>query len=87
MVRKSVLVVCLWMVAISASAAEPLMVRQLDYLAGQWDCSGTAFASPMAPEHATTGTAKLGWILDGKWLSFAYMEKKTAANPMPYSVS
>ena len=86
MARRSVLVVCLMVVALSVGAAEP-MVRQLDFLAGQWDCSGTAFASPMGPEHATVGTAKAGWILDGKWLAFSYMEKKTAANPMPFSLS
>ncbi|HUP58795.1 MAG TPA: hypothetical protein VNA69_00095 [Thermoanaerobaculia bacterium] len=31
------------------------MLRQLDYFAGNWQCSGIAWATPMAPEHATRG--------------------------------
>jgi hypothetical protein len=59
-------------------------IRQLDALAGTWRCSGTAFASPEAPQHATSGEATLKWDLDGHWLPFTYAEKKTAENPMPY---
>jgi hypothetical protein len=79
-------VVCLFVVATSVFAADP-MLRQLDYFAGQWKCSGVAFANPMAPEHATAATVKANWMMGGQWLAFTYAEKKTGVNPMPYSVS
>ena len=63
------------------------MLRQLDYFAHDWQCSGTAYASPMAPEHRTMATVTSKWGLNGYWVPFTYAEKKTAENPMPFMVS
>jgi Protein of unknown function (DUF1579) len=63
------------------------MVRQLDYFAGAWQCSGIAYANPMMPEHPTRAEVTAQWGLNGYWLPFTYAEKKTGANPMPFTVS
>jgi len=78
--------------AATALADEPMMMkpdpmlRQLDYFAGNWTCSGTAFAMPGSPEHATKGNVTVSWGLNGYWLPFSYRESKTTANPMPFRV-
>ena len=87
---KKIALVCLLVLLPVAAFAhhheEAAPVRQLDPLAGNWRCSGTAFASPMAPQHATSGEVSMQWDLDGHWLPFTYAEKKTADNPMPFMV-
>ena len=71
-----------------APAMKPdAMLRQLDYFAGTWQCSGTAYQTPMAPEHPTKGDVVMKWGLDGYWLPFSYTERKTADNPMPFAVN
>ena len=63
----------------------PAEQAQLDYFDGTWQCTGTAFASPMGPEHKTTATvhAHKGSV-GGRWTHIAYDEDKTPANPTPY---
>jgi hypothetical protein len=63
------------------------MVRQLDSLAGMWRCSGTAYATPMGPEHPTAAEVTMKWDLGGYWLPFNYAEKKTAMNANPFRVT
>ena len=87
--KKTMLVLGLMIVGALAAygdAPDP-MLRQLDFLAGSWRCSGTAFASPDSPQHATMGEVTGKWGLDGHWLPFEYAEKKTAANGNPMRVS
>lgn len=61
-------------------------MSQLAYFAGTWNCSGKTFATPMGPEHATTGVARGQMSLGGFRLVINYDETKTAANPMPFHV-
>lgn len=68
-----------------APAASPL--RQLDFLAGSWKCSGDVFATPISPARKSVGTSEVKWMLDGKWLGFTYAEKKTDAAPEPVTFS
>jgi hypothetical protein len=63
------------------------MLRQLDAMAGKWQCKGMAYATPWFPEHPTVGEVSQSWMLDGKWMAFTYTEKKTAQNPTPFIVS
>ena len=58
----------------------------LQPIAGTWHCSGTAFASPMGPEHPTEGIVHADWVLGGNWLRADYQETKTAKNPNPIMV-
>jgi hypothetical protein len=68
------------------SAPDPIM-QQLDVMVGTWKCSGMAYTTPWFPEHPTTGEVSEKWMLDGKWLAFTYMEKKTAQNPTPFTIT
>lgn len=77
----------LLLLTMTAAAGPDPKVRQLEPLAGPFHCSGTAFASPIAPQHATTGEVTTRWDLDGNWLAFTYAEKKTAGNPGAFRVS
>lgn len=63
------------------------LLRQLDPLAGKWQCKGIAYATPWFPEHPTVGEVSQEWILGGKWLAYTYAEKKTAENPMPFTAT
>jgi uncharacterized protein DUF1579 len=91
--RRLSLALILVFVATSLLAAEmPEMkpdpkLRQLDYLAGSFACTGTAFATPMGPEHPTQATVSAGWQLNDYWLAFTYAESMTDKNPMPFTVS
>ena len=60
------------------------MLRQLDFLAGKWRCSGTAFAMADMPEHATSAEVTSAWDASGYWLALTYAEKKTADNAKPF---
>lgn len=84
--RKLSLVVCL-LIACSALAMDPNpRLKELEIFAHNYTCTGTAFANPMSPEHATQASVTGGWTLDGNWISFSYIEMKTAKNPMPFAV-
>ena len=93
--KRLTLMVVLVLVATAAAANQhdekkamaPDMLRQLDPLAGKWQCKGIAYATPWFPEHPTMGEVSQEWILDGKWLAFTYAEKKTAENPMPFTAT
>jgi hypothetical protein len=61
------------------------MVRQLDYFAGSWTCTGVDFASEMGPEHKTQATVTAKWDMNGYWLNLRYSQMKTAGNPMPFT--
>jgi len=63
------------------------MLRQLDFLHGDWRCEGIAYATPMGPEHATRGTVSTHWTMDDRWLAFTYAEKKTPQSAMPFMVT
>jgi hypothetical protein len=53
----------------------PAELRQLDYFAGTWDCTGEDFPSQFpGPTGKTTGTAKSAWELDNQWLGLNYTE-------------
>ena len=62
-------------------------MKQLEPLAGTWQCKGIAYATPWFPEHATTAEVTQKWVMDGKWMAYHYAEKKTAENPMPFAAS
>jgi hypothetical protein len=84
--RKLTLVVCL-LIACSALAMDPNpRLKELEIFAHNYTCTGTAFANPMSPEHATQANVTGTWTLDGNWISFSYIETKTAKNPMPFAV-
>jgi len=70
--------------AAPAPAAVPPEQAQLDYFVGQWHCNGTAFASPMGPEHKTTAMLRASKAVGDRWLHITYDEDKSAQNPTPY---
>ncbi|MCU1350673.1 MAG: hypothetical protein JWO56_3703 [Acidobacteria bacterium] len=61
----------------------PSKLPELQYFAGNWDSTGTGFASPGMPEHPTKGKAVGGWTLSNQWLAISYDEMKTPANAHP----
>src|SRR5437870_3074377 len=63
--------------------APPAELAQLAFFEGNWTCTGTGFASPMGPEHATTATVHGAKAVGGMWVHIAYDENKTAANATP----
>src|SRR5436309_536240 len=78
--------------AISASAQAPAPngppspapeLAKLAFFAGDWTCKGKAEASPMGPEHATSGKVHIAKEIGGFWYVGTYTETKTAANPHP----
>jgi len=62
----------------------PDELSQYDFMVGTWHCTGTAFASPMMAEHATTATVHVNKAVGGHWLHATYDENKTPANSNPY---
>jgi hypothetical protein len=73
----------MFMLALMATAASAQSAADLKAFEGTWKCTGVAFASEMAPEHATTATVTGRWIMGGKWMDVHYTEMKTAKNPHP----
>ncbi|HEX8170606.1 MAG TPA: DUF1579 family protein [Thermoanaerobaculia bacterium] len=71
----------------AAFAAPAANVQPVAWFAGHWQCSGIAYANPMAPEHPTRATVNAQWTMDGHWLRFDYAEIKTPRNPMPFAVT
>lgn len=61
-------------------------LAELQYFAGSWDCTGTAFASMLGPEHATHAHVDAMWTLDNYWLEIHYAEQKSPQNAMPFSI-
>ena len=86
--RKVCLLVALALVlASSALAMEPNpKLKDLQWFAHNYDCSGIAYASPMAPEHPTRAHVTGEWTLGGTWVRFSYLEIKTPKNPKPTGV-
>jgi len=81
------LVVFITAAAIAAGNEKaPSKLRELDYLGGDWQCKGTAFAFGDQPKHAVVAIVKGTWILNGMWLDMHYNETKTTANPHPFDV-
>src|SRR5215467_10763885 len=74
--------------AATASAADapavPDELSQYDFMVGTWHCTGTAFASPMMAEHATTATVHVIKGVGGRWVHASYDENRTKANPKTY---
>lgn len=71
--------VCLFVAASIFAAGN----ANLQPIAGDWACTGIAFASDMGPEHPTKATVHTAWILNDKWLRVDYKEMKTAKNAHP----
>jgi hypothetical protein len=67
-----------------AAPAAPEELSQYDFFVGTWHCTGTAFASPMMAEHATTATVHVNKAVGGRWIHATYDENKTPANSKPY---
>ena len=85
--KVSLLVALVLLVAGSALAMDPNpKLKDLEVFAHNFDCKGIAYASPMAPEHATTAKVTGAWTLGGTWIAFSYIENKTPKNPMPVGV-
>ncbi|HJQ36280.1 MAG TPA: DUF1579 family protein [Thermoanaerobaculia bacterium] len=85
--RVTPIVFLLVLVAGSALAMDPNPeLKKLDVFAHNYDCTGIAYASPMAPEHPTAAKVTGEWMLGGNWVAFSYIETKTAKNPMPFAV-
>jgi hypothetical protein len=80
------LILGLCLVTVAAFGQTNPKLKELQPFVGTWQCTGTAFASPWAPEHPTTATVTGAWILGGAWLEIHYKEAKTAKNPHPYEV-
>jgi len=61
-------------------------LEELQYIAGHWTCTGTAFPFLGMPEHKTTATIDGTWTLNDHWLEVHYKEPKTGTNPAPVEV-
>jgi len=81
------LVLPLLLLAGSAAAMDPNPeLKKLQIFAANYNCTGIAYASPMAPEHPTKATVTGEWTLGGIWVRFSYIENKTDKNSMPVGV-
>ena len=78
-IRYFLVALCLLIAASAFAKGDP----NLQPIAGEWACTGIAFANDMGPEHATKASVKTAWILSGRWLQVRYTEMKTTANPHP----
>ncbi|HEX3070573.1 MAG TPA: DUF1579 family protein [Thermoanaerobaculia bacterium] len=84
-IRILILGLCLVTTLAAFGQANPKL-KELQPFVGTWQCTGTAFASPMGPEHSTTATVTGTWILGNMWLEVHYAEKKSAKNEHPIDV-
>ncbi len=82
--KKTALLFLVLLFPLTLLAAPDPKLRELDFLVGSFRCTGTAFASPMAPQHATSAEVTSKWENGGYWLAATYAEKKTADNAMPF---
>jgi hypothetical protein len=78
--------VCLVFILAAATAYAQPGPQDLQPFVGTFNCTGTAFASEMGPEHPSRGTVTGKWVLNKKWLEVRYSETKTTKNPNPFSV-
>lgn len=69
-----------------AADVPPAQLQELRFLAGHWQCRGTAFAFLGMPEHETTAAIDGTWVLGDRWLQVRYREPRTAANASPVEV-
>lgn len=84
---RKLLMVALLFLAVQAMAMDPdPMLKQLEVFARNYDCTGIAYATPMAPEHPTRATVTGAWTLGGNWVAITYQEKKTPQSSMPFGV-
>src|SRR5512146_226470 len=67
----------------NSDAAQP---GQFDFMVGDWNCTGTSFASGSRPAHATTARAHGEKAVGDQWVVIRYDEDKTAPNPNPFHV-
>ncbi|MEA2165065.1 MAG: hypothetical protein QOK37_3192 [Thermoanaerobaculia bacterium] len=80
------LVLGLCLVTVAAFGQTNPKKKELQPFAGSWQCTGTTFASPWAPEHSTKASVTGAWILGGQWMEVHYWEAKTAKNAHPVDV-
>ena len=80
------LAVVLSLVTVAAFGQTNPKLKELQPIIGTFQCTGTAFASPMAPEHPTKATVHATWTVGGAWLQIRYTEIKTAKNPHPFDL-
>jgi len=72
----------------TAALAQPKPSTHLGDLSsfvGDWTCHGKTLASQFGPEHPTTASIHVSWVLGSFWLQAQYAEKKTPQNPHPAS--
>lgn len=69
-----------------AADAPPAQLQQLRFLAGHWQCRGTAFPFLGMPRHDTTATIDGTWTLNDRWLQVHYKEPRTPQNATPVEV-
>ena len=60
-------------------------MEKINWMTGNWHCTGKTLASPMGPEHPADADVHVESTLGGMWIVGHYREKKTAQNPMPIS--
>ena len=84
--KTRIVAVAICLITVAAFGQSNPKLKELQPFVGTWQCTGTAFASPMGPEHATKATVNGAWILGGAWVEIRYTEVKTAKNPHPYAV-
>ena len=81
-----ILVLGLCLVTVAAFGQNDPKKKELQAFAGTWQCKGTAFASPWAPEHPTRASVTGTWVLGGQWMEVHYWETKSTKNPHPIDV-
>lgn len=84
--KTRMLAVAVCLITVAAFGQSNPKLKELQPFVGTLQCTGTAFASPMGPEHPTKATVTGRWVLGGAWLEIHYTETKTAKNPHPYDV-
>lgn len=62
-------------------------LKELQPVAGNWQCTGEVFPSPFGPAHPEVGNVDGHWMLGNFWLSLHFKETKTAKSPVPYEIS
>src|SRR5258706_12382152 len=67
----------------TSATTEDFKRKSLDFLAHSYRCSGSVFASPAWPARSTQATMTGEWTLGGRWVTFSYIEEKTAKNMTP----
>ena len=84
--KTRILTLGLCLATVAAFGQSNPKLKELQPFVGTLQCTGTAFASPMGPEHPTKATVTGSWILGGAWLEVHYKEVKTDKNPHPFDL-